>query len=417
VLTQVRKYYFFLLLINITLSANGWSLLGVSIGQLIYWLILLIGVSVLLKSGYGKSGLFLFGLTLSLKIINGLFVITFVDVLSEFTSGIILILVGASLYAEYPNIIYRQLISFFALSIPFMIVQKIGIHTFFYGWSTELFHTNGTYSFDVVEDLGVIFKNIPLVKTLFVEISDLQYVMYQGRPTGLLYSNNVLSVIISFALALHFSINHRVKRNFNNVVIATIAVLTMSTMVYGVILLLFMYFYFINRSKHLKYNAVKTLFVTLVMLLFHFLFFPGLTLASIGVVNAVSFVTRFAEIFNLLGLNYFDDVIVLLDMKLYVIDEDQSFSLVGALLKNRFSFIFLIGLLLIMNIYYKNLKKYPGPVIIYTSLFYVCIMTQFGVNFLRAPSFQLFFGIALYPIFRSRIVGLKSANSRLLGAY
>ena len=59
-LNQTRKYYFYLLLINITLAANGWNFLGVSFGQLIYWFLLLIGFKVLLKTSYAKLGLFFF---------------------------------------------------------------------------------------------------------------------------------------------------------------------------------------------------------------------------------------------------------------------------------------------------------------------------------------------------------------------
>tara|TARA_B100000795_G_scaffold269882_1_gene260892 strand:+ start:9097 stop:10320 length:1224 start_codon:yes stop_codon:yes gene_type:complete len=406
-LNQVRKYYFYLLIINITLAANGWSFLGISIGQLFYWLLLFLGVKVLFKTGYSKLSLFLLCLTLILKIFSAFLGIVFTGFMSEFTSGLIFILVGASLYAENPNIIYRQLISFFALSIPFMILQKIGVHTFFYGWNTELFHKNFNYSFDEVKDLGVIFKNIPLFPTLFVQFKDLTYAMYQGRPTGLLYSNNVLSVIISLALALHFSIYHKINRNFKNIIIAAITVLTMSTLVYGVLVILFIYYYYINKNKNLKSNGLKTFFLTSVMLIFHYIFFPGLTVSSIGLINIISFVTRFAEIFNVFGLNYFDDFIVLQNLGIDFNDKDQSFSLIGALLKNRFSFIFLIFSLLIMKIYYKNLKKFQRPVIIYTSLFFVCIMTQFAVNFLKAPTFQLFFGIALFPIFKSKILRLK----------
>ena len=335
--------------------------------------------------------------------------------MSEFTSGLIFIIVGTILYGENPIIIYRQLISFFALSIPFMLLQKVGVSTFFYGWSTELFHDNGIYLFDTEKDLGVIFKNIPLYNTLFVGVSDLTYVMYQGRPTGLFYSNNVLSVIISLALALHFSLNHKIKRNFKYIVITIIIVLTMSTLVFGVLVLLFIYNYYINKNKNLKSNALKTLWFTLVMLFFHYIFFPGLTIASIGVVNAISFVTRFAEILNVFGLNYFDEFIVLQNMKIDFNDQDQSFSLIGALLKNRFSFIFLIFSLLIMRIYYKNLKKIQGPTTIYVTLFIVCILTQFGVNFLKAPSFQLFLGIAIFPIFKSKIfiTQIKKMQSKI----
>lgn len=400
-LNQLRKYYFYLFLINITIAANGWSFLGISIGQLVYWLILFLGVKVLFKTGYAKLGLFLFCLTLILKIFDAFTGIVFTGVMSEFTSGLIFILVGASLYAENPNIIYRQLISFFALSIPFMILQKIGVNTFFYGWSTELFHKNSNYSFDEVKDLGVIFKNIPLFPTLFVEFKDLTYAMYQGRPTGLLYSNNVLSVIISLALALHFSMYHKIKRNFKNIIIATITVLTMSTLVYGVLVILFIYYYYINKNKNLKSNGLKIFSLTSVMLIFHYIFFPGLTVSSIGLVNLISFVSRFAEIFKVFGSNYFDEFIVLQNIKIDY--EGESLSFIGSLLKNKFIYIILVFLFLFMKAYYKNLKKFQGPVIIYITLFFVCILTQFGVNFLKAPSFQLFLGIALFPMFKSKI--------------
>ena len=408
---QLRKYYFYLLLFNITLSANAWSFLGLPIGQLLYWIILVLGLKVLLKTGYNVWGLLLFSLTLIFKF-SALFGFPYTGVIAEFTSGLLFILVGSILYGNNPIIIYRQLISFFALSIPFMIIQKLGIHTFFYGWSTEVFHANDVFSFDVERDLGVIFKDIPLFNTLFVELSDLTPVIYQSRPTGLLYSNNVLSVIISLALALHFSLNHKIKRNFKYIVIATISVLTMSTLVYGVLVLFFIYYYFINKNRNLKSNALKTLLVTLVMLFFHYIFFPGLTVSSIGIINAVSFVTRFAEIFTALGLNYFDVYVVSLEIGINYSDEDQSFSLIGALIKNRFFYIILIFSLLIMKIYYKKLKKFTGPVIIYTTLFYVCIMTQFAVNFIKAPCFQLFLGIALFPIFRSKIFSIKKYNKR-----
>ncbi len=412
-LNQLRKYYFYLLLVNITLSANAWDILGIPIGQLLYWILLVLGVKILLKTGYNIWGLLLFFLTFIFKFSDSFFDFPYTGDIAEFTSGLLFILVGSTLYGNHPIILYRQLISFFTLSIPFMLLQKIGVSTFFYAWNAELFHENGFYSFDAEEDLGVIFKNIPLFNTLFVEASDLSPVMYQQRPTGLLYSNNVLSVIISLALALHFSLNHKIKRNFKYIVIATISVLTMSTLVYGVLVLLFIYYYFINKNKNLKSNALKTLFVTFIMLFFHYIFFPGLTEVSIGIINAVSFVLRFAEIFIALGLNYFDDYVVLLEISADLSDKDGSFSLIAKLIKHRFSYIFLIFFLLIMKLYHKNLKKVKGSVTLYVTLFFVCVLTQFGVNVLIAPSFQLFLGIAFFPIFGSKIFRIKKYNNRL----
>ena len=402
-LDLIRKYYFYLILINITLSANAWSFLGISIGQLVYWFILLIGVRLLLKTGYSRLALLLFFITFILKLFGAIFIIPFLANFSEFSSGAILILVGSCLYAENPIIIYRQLITFFAISIPFMILQKIGVHTFFYGWSTELFHENSTYSFDIQKDIGVFFKNISLFPTLFVELKDLTYVMYQGRPTGLLYSNNVLSVIISLALALHYSIRHNIKGNLKYLIIASISVLTMSTLVYGVLVLLFIYYYFINRNKKLKWNALKTICFTLVMLIFHFIFFPGLTTGGIGLINLISFVTRFDEIFQALGFNYFEEFVVLQGMNLNF--EEQSYSSIGQILELEINYLIMIIIFsfLFLRAYLKSFKKHINQRNIYITLFIVCILTQFALNFLRAPSFQLMLGIALFPLFKSSI--------------
>ena len=381
--------------------ANGWAFFGLGIGQILYWVLLLLGVEILSKTVYNQVVVLLFILTIGLKLINTFYHNIFVEIMSEFTPGLIFILVGVFIYAKNPIIIYRQLIYFFSLSIPFMILQKIGVHSFFYGWNTELFHENFTYSFDEVKDLGVIFKNIPLFPTLFVEFKDLTYAMYQGRPTGLLYSNNVLSVIISITIALHFTISHTIKIKFKNIVIALIIVLTMSTLVYGVLFLLFIYFYFIHGDKNMKRNSLKTFSLTLSMILTHYFFFPGLTISSFGLVNAISFVSRFTEIFNFFGINYFDEFIILQNLK---IDSDgESLSLIGSILKNNFLYLILIFSFVIIKVYYKYLKNYKGSAVVYVTLLIVCLLTQFGVNFIKAPSFQLFLGIALFPIFKSKI--------------
>ena len=175
--------------------------------------------------------------------------------------------------------------------------------------------------------------------------------------------------------------------------------------------------FIINKNKNLKSNALKTLWITLVMLFFHYIFFPGLTVTSIGVINAISFVTRFAEIFTALGLSFFDEYLVLLEIGVVDSDKDGSFSLIAELLKNRFLYVISIFSLLIMIIYYKNLKKIQGSVIIYVTLFFVCVLTQFAINFIKAPIFQLFLGIALFPIFRSKILSLKKYNKRLSRKY
>lgn len=400
-LDQVRKVYFYFVLINITISANAWQIFSLSIGQLLYWHLLFLGVLTFKNSSHFKIGYILLFSTIFLKVLKLTVGFPVIELMGDFASGLFFILVGAILYGENPSILYKQLLFFFTLSLPFMLFQKIGVNTFFYGWSTELFHDNGTYTFDEVKDLGVIFKNIPLYPTLFVNLEDVLYVMYQGRPTGLLYSNNVLSVLLSLFLALHFSISNTLSRKLGGLIVTTATIaLVMSTLVYGVVSLLFVYFYFVNKEKFLRSNALKTLFFTFLMLFVHYLLFPGLTMTSFGVKNAVSFISRFDEIFQVFGLDYFQDYKVLYNLGL---NEDESYSLIGSIVKNDDLFVYLFFFLLLLFYYYRKLLGMKGQVLVYVTVFVVSILTQFGVNFLKAPSFQIFLGIAYYPMIKSNV--------------
>jgi hypothetical protein len=407
-LDQIRRFYFYFVLINITVSANGWQILGLSLGQLLYWLLLFLGVLIFLKSSYLNTGYILLFSTVFLKVVKVFVDFPEIEFLSEFASGLFFILVGSVLYGKNPTILYKQLMLFFTLCIPFMVLQKIGLHTFFYGWSTELFHENAIYSFDEVKDLGVIFKKIPLFPTLFVDQENLTYAMYQGRPTGLLYSNNVLSVILSLFLALHFSISSPIMRKSRNIIVISVIIsLIMSTLVFGVVILLFLYFYFVSKNKILRMNSLKTFRLTLLMLIVHYLFFPGMTLSTLGLHNALSFVSRFDEIFQAFGVTQFEDFKALNNLKL---NENDSYSLIGIIVKDNYFLIYIILFLVFLGVYYINLKKMKGQMFVYITVFALCIITQFGVNFLSAPSFQIFLGIAFYPMIREKYSKIEDRN-------
>jgi len=146
------------------------------------------------------------------------------------------------------------------------------------------------------------------------------------------------------------------------------------------------------------------------MLIVHFLFFPGVTASYFGQTLQTSFVFRFAEIFYAFGFDYLDDYIVLYNLKLDL-DQKDSYSLIGFLVKNKL--IFLMGVLAFIYIfvYYINLKLDKRRLLVYLVLFTVCITTQFAVNFIRAPSFQLFLGIALSPIIQSKTFNRRFQDS------
>jgi len=404
----IRKYFLFILLANITLAANRWSIYGLNLGQLLYWGVLLLSLIALSRTKYNTLSLLLFFSTFIFKFISSFLGVIYLNQIGDFSSAILLILTGSILYGEKPIILYRQLIYFLALSIPFMIIQKVGVHSFFYGWSTELFHDNDIYSFDVAKETGSMFKTLTMYPTLFTNYEKLTYVMYQGRPTGLLYSNNVLSVIISLTLALHFSFPNSFKNKYSNLVLVSIAVLAMSTLVYGVLIILIIIFIF-SGNIFQKRRALKVLYSLIFMMISHYIFFPGLTENSFGAQNILSFGVRFGEIFKVLELNYFLDVfdnnIILYRIRNLHITEN-SYSLIGSLLKKEYLYLVIILFIIFINVYLRSLKKFKErhnyPTIIYSTLFLVGILTQFATSYLNAPSFQVILGVALFPILESK---------------
>ena len=63
-MVRLHKYYLYLLLINITLAANAWAIFGLGLGQILYWVILLLGVKILSKTVYKQVGVLLLLLTI-----------------------------------------------------------------------------------------------------------------------------------------------------------------------------------------------------------------------------------------------------------------------------------------------------------------------------------------------------------------
>ncbi len=390
----IRKIFLPLVLLNITISANGWSFFNFSLGQILYWFIIYLSLTVLAKTRLSIASKVFFIFYCLAKFVYFINSIIFFNDFADFFSALILIFSSAKLFGDNYYLLMKQLLYFLALSVPILIIQKIGISSFFYGWNTEMFHLNDVYDFDAKNETGVLFKNVTLYKTLFTSSDNLVYVMYQARPTGLIYSNNVLSVIIVVTLALCFSAKNKIS-NFVHIILTLNVILVMSTLVYLSYIILI--FRFKNRSISLIYFIL--------FFILHFMFFPGLTEKSFGIVNLFSFVNRFGEIFELIGINNFFEIVNSYS-NIEVINsfnyEQNSYSLFGHLL--RYKYISLCIPLLLYFVYKYNysinklnsLSLNKGTP--YATLFVVLIFSQFAIMFIRAPFFQIFLGISLYPL-------------------
>jgi hypothetical protein len=392
---KVKFFILPLLFINLTFAANNWKFIDINIGQAIFWLICSLLIIISKKSIYCKPLLFLFLISIFFKFVSIIFIIEYINKIGDICIALFFIVSGSSIFGKNPFYIFRQLTFFLALCIPFMIIQKIGLHTFFYAWSTELFHPNDIYTYND-NDIGKLFKNLILYPTLFTNTNNLTAVMYQARPTGLLQSNNVLSIFISIALAFYFSFPSTSKIRISDLVIPCIMVLAMSTLVYLIYFILFIF----NGRKFHKY---KSLFILLGFIFLHFLFFPGLTINGFGISNYTSFAIRFNEIFQSLGfvktidfLDQLSDTNILSQIN----DNEHSYSLIGNIVKSQYFYLIIITTIIFIFIFYQNLKKIRNikHTSIYSNLLLILLLSQFSINFINAPSFQLLFGVSFYPI-------------------
>jgi hypothetical protein len=95
---------------------------------------------------------------------------------------------GAVVAFQRPALLYKQVMVVCLLSVVAMLFQVIGA-----GSWTQLFANYGE---------GNLSEP---VRTLFVRSEKLTYMLVQGRPAGILYSNVVLSLIIMYGLVMHFT--------------------------------------------------------------------------------------------------------------------------------------------------------------------------------------------------------------------
>lgn len=117
---------------------------------------------------------------------------------------------GAIVAFQRPTLVYRQVMVICLLNFVAMVLQVTGA-----GAWTQLLTTHGE---------GNLAEP---VSTLFVRADQVDYRLVQGRPAGISYSNVILSLIILFAYALHFSRSRGTVRG-GTTLICAVAVLSMA---------------------------------------------------------------------------------------------------------------------------------------------------------------------------------------------
>jgi hypothetical protein len=395
---------FTILFVNITVSANNWSISGIHIGQFIFWISIAVAIRVVVRTPYASVGLGALAVALWAGLWPMVTGSTELKSVKIIALSIIFILAGTISYRGSSERLYRHLWIFFAISIPIMFAQKAGLSSAVMVWNTEVFHDNDIYTFDE-NDLGKFTYVAPLMKTLFVKADDVTYVIAQGRPSGLLYSNNVLSVFLVTALSLSLVSKRTRRLRLDQMVLAASIPLVMSLTATAALPLLALVAYLFG-TRNEKRNVFRLAAFTIVAFGVHYWLFPGLTEAGLSQVRIiVSVGQRFGELSQLLGITTIADFLEVQGSLLGVRTpdfEESSYSQIAILLKSQFSIALAPVTLWGLYVFARALKRRTithGDSLIFSLFVLGCILTQIGVPYLAAPSFQFLLGFGLTPMF------------------
>lgn len=249
------------------------------IGQGLNWVNLAAGCVVLLSALRGELPIAgLMGAILISKALRSTSMAGPAEMVYIAAVGVLFCIAGAVVAFRRPALLYRQVMTIALLNMVFMFLQVVGA-----GAWTQLLTTHGEGNLT------------PPVRTLFVPEADLGYLLVQGRPAGLSYSNIVLSLIITFATVLHLSLK-KGKRWWGTAVICVMVALSMSKFVLIVSPLVALWL-LLTGGRPLRASAARALAGIVVALAVYSYVFPGLAATNLDLKTiGTSFFLRLNDI-------------------------------------------------------------------------------------------------------------------------
>lgn len=389
------------MLLNLMVAENMWTVFGLRPAVLIYGLTIAIAWHIGTTTRYRPLVTGLLTLFIIMRLLGALEANSLILDLALFPLAIIYIVAGATIYGNNPKLLHRQLVLYLALSIPVMIVQILGISPLFMAWDTSFL--DDTSSQLSASDIGS-FKDLPLYPTLFVEEANYYHSISQSRPCGLMYNPNPLSVYVAIAIAINLVIVRSSRLRFSNFVIIVASVLTMSKLVFGTIIVLYLAALLLG-SAPLRIRALKLIAVFLLTVATYYFFFPGVFLANTSEeMIGISIQLRLLDLMRSLGLeSFFPQIMDLGDIyKPYTkhVVSEEGYSTFGILLKSKWSILSFFLLVAGLVLYWVKIRRMaPRSTIVYIATLVAIIITQFAVPAYAASLFQLLLGFALFPLF------------------
>ncbi len=387
------------LLLNVTMTQNNWS-----IGVYFYYFSIVVCFFLLMTTKLSRYAIFIIPLMIVAKITE--LSLPELGIINTVLSGLLFFLVGFIAYSNRPEILRKALIFYLLVSIPIMLMQTSGVSPVLMYWNTDYSHTLGILD---LNEIGT-FKNITQYPTLFVDIDELYYQIGQGRPSGLMPANNLLSVIIVFALVLNLHLRKRNNLNIGDLVVNMSVVISMSKLTLFVALFLYLSEIFSRYSMH-KTSAAKNLLTLLFLFFLYYFFFPGMLEINYRLDSVVfSFGIRLIDLATTFGA---DGLLAALSSSLDFYDPNNiKMSGHSSGIALAFDSYLLIPSLICLVMIYKKFKKKLERLKLnsrekyrFIVIFVISVLMIFSVIpvFFFSPLFLFILGAGFYPLANSNL--------------
>lgn len=226
---KIQPYGYLLpaLWLNILFGNQAWSPALLFVGQVFFWLGLLVAAFIVCHT-FGRRGwpfVLLFFIVAS-RIASsaelpGFRAAYLVSMLMLFACA------GVVLALRTPQLVYAQSRIFIAISLPIMFMQVAGV--------TEWLQVFNTLSSEIAPDGTVLRPEIQLLPLLLTPESELlttrywdfyQFLSMQSRPPGLTHSSAMLAVMILASAALHLGRMQGARVTVQDLVLVSVIVLS-----------------------------------------------------------------------------------------------------------------------------------------------------------------------------------------------
>mgnify|MGYP001199309234 CR=1 FL=1 len=252
-----------LLIVNLGLGSQSDPILifGFLLNQVVNWLVI-IGAAIVVRNAYKKS-------VWPVVIIVGVFFTKILEIVFDghpatylsykFFLLVLFLVFGVIYIYKYLDLLYKHVLIICLFNVIMMVFQILNLGDWTQFLSTE---STFTYGEKLTYDM------------LFVPLDQLQFSVIQARPSGFLRSNNILSGVLLFALALHYSRGEN-RLKWGTLVLSSMIILASAKIVYVGFILMGILLLLKGDRRNRKFLFKSILLLVLLLIIYSFLF-PGL---------------------------------------------------------------------------------------------------------------------------------------------